>query len=181
MREKFPPLSLVLGGARSGKSGFAEQLVRAAGSPKTYFATAQVLDDEMAARIARHRRERGDDWTTVEVATDLAQAVEQVVPDGIVLVDCLTLWLSNLMLAGADAADETDRLLGALSAARCPVVCVSNEVGMGLVPDTPLGRRFRDAQGRLNRLVAAQADLAVFVAAGLPVVLKGALPVGGGR
>ena len=178
MNENFPRLGLVLGGARSGKSGFAERLVRAAGLQKTYIATAQALDDEMKARIASHRRDRGQDWTTVEVSTDLAGALAQVPQDTVVLVDCLTLWLSNLMLAGADMDMEEDRLLDVLSRRQAPVVCVSNELGMGLVPDTALGREFRDAQGRLNRRIAAQADLAVFVVAGLPLVLRGNLPGG---
>ncbi len=177
MPEQFPALSLILGGARSGKSGFAERLVCRADAPKTYIATAQAFDDEMRARIAQHRQDRGDSWHTLEAPLDLVAALEQVT-SGVVLVDCLTLWLSNHMLAENDVDAAVSALLSTLSAMPVPVVCVSNEVGMGLVPDTPLGRRFRDAQGALNRKLAARADLAVFVAAGLPVVLKGTLPEG---
>ena len=177
MPEQFPALSLILGGARSGKSGFAERLVCRADVPKTYIATAQAFDDEMRARIAQHRQDRGDSWHTLEAPLDLVAALEQVT-SGVVLVDCLTLWLSNHMLAENDMDAAVSALLSTLSAMPVPVVCVSNEVGMGLVPDTPLGRRFRDAQGALNQQLAARADLAVFVAAGLPVVLKGTLPEG---
>ncbi len=168
----LPKLTLVLGGARSGKSRFAEGLVAATGLPKTYIATAQAFDHEMAAKIARHRSDRGAGWVTIEAPLELEAALCDVPAGGVVMVDCLTLWLSNQMLAGLGS----EGLLSALKGCRSPVVCVSNEVGMGLVPDTPLGREFRDAQGRLNQEVAALADLVVFVAAGLPLVLKGQLP-----
>lgn len=172
-----PPFAraFVTGGARSGKSALAERLARATGLARVYVATAQAFDAEMAARIARHRADRGDGWETVEAPHDLAGAL--AASDGaarVVLVDCLTLWLSNRMLAGADAAAESARLCAALASMRAPVVAVSNEVGFGIVPETPLGRRFRDAQGRLNQQVAALADLALLVVAGLPVVLKDA-------
>lgn len=165
-------LSIILGGARSGKSAFAEQLVEGFDRPKTYIATAQALDGEMSARIAEHQARRTD-WTTIEAPLDLVGALQGVSAGSVVLIDCLTLWLSNHMLAESDA--DIDGLLGAIAATSSPVICVSNEVGMGLVPDNALGRRFRDAQGTLNRKVAAKADLAVFVAAGLPLVLKGTL------
>ena len=168
----LPKLTLVLGGAKSGKSRFAETLALRSELPKTYIATAQAFDDEMAARIARHRLDRGADWLTVESPLELAAALRDVASDAVVLVDCLTLWLSNRMLAGLGS----DNLLDALSSCPSPVVCVSNEVGMGLVPSTPMGREFRDAQGRLNQQVAALADLVIFVAAGLPLVLKGQMP-----
>jgi len=170
----LPQLSFVTGGARSGKSGFAERLVRLAGGTPTYIATAQAFDDEMRDRIARHRADRGDGWLTVEVPLDLAGAVQAT--SGPVLIDCATLWLSNLMLAGQDPAPETATLLTALSATPGPVVVVSNEVGWGIVPENAMARAFRDAQGRLNQALAAQAGLAVAVIAGLPVVLKGTLP-----
>ena len=160
--------TLVLGGARSGKSSLAERLVRGMGGHPTYIATATAGDKEMRARIAQHREQRGEGWRTVEEPLALADAIRAA--DGPVLVDCLTLWLSNLMFAERDVAAETAGLLDALAPG--PVVLVSNEVGMGLVPDTPLGRRFRDAQGRLNQAVAAALPRVLFVAAGLPIVLK---------
>lgn len=160
--------TLVLGGARSGKSSLAERLVRGMGGRPTYIATATAGDEEMRARIAQHREQRGEGWHTVEEPLALADAIRAT--NGPVLVDCLTLWLSNLMFAERDVAVETAGLLDALAAG--PVVLVSNEVGMGLVPDTPLGRRFRDAQGRLNQAVAAAVPRVLFVAAGLPIVLK---------
>ncbi|WP_416900097.1 MAG: bifunctional adenosylcobinamide kinase/adenosylcobinamide-phosphate guanylyltransferase [Minwuia sp.] len=168
-----PRLTLVLGGARSGKSRLAERLTRDAdpAAMPVYIATAQAFDDEMRARIAQHQADRGADWMTVEAPEDLSGAIRAAgtVP---ALVDCLTLWLSNRMLADADL--ETDRagLMAALADRRAPTVLVSNEVGLGIVPDTPLGRRFRDAQGILNQAVAAAADCVIFTAAGLPMVMK---------
>jgi adenosylcobinamide kinase/adenosylcobinamide-phosphate guanylyltransferase len=171
----LPALTLILGGARSGKSRHAEALVMAAASGGTYIATAEPGDAEMAARIAEHRSRRGDFWRTVEAPLDLAPAILAAAdPARPILVDCLTLWLSNLMLAGRVPEHEAETLCAALRAARGPVVLVANEVGMGLVPETPLGREFRDAAGRLNQQVAALAARVVFVAAGLPLVLKGA-------
>lgn len=173
----MPALILITGGARSGKSGFAERLVRRGAPPLTYIATAQAWDDEMRDRIARHRADRGAGWTTVEAPLDLAGALGAVT-SGSVLVDCATLWLSNHLLAGHDLDAQSARLLAALAACPVPVVVVTNEVGWGIVPDNALARRFRDAQGRLNQRLAAQAGLAVAVIAGLPIVLKGALPQG---
>lgn len=161
--------TLVLGGARSGKSALAERLVRGMGGAPTYIATATAGDEEMRARIAQHRADRGEGWHTVEEPVALAVALRAA--RGPVLVDCLTLWLFNLMFAEHDISHETKSLLNALDAAS-RVVLVSNEVGMGLVPDTPLGRRFRDAQGRLNQAVAAAVPRVLFVAAGLPIQLK---------
>jgi adenosylcobinamide kinase/adenosylcobinamide-phosphate guanylyltransferase len=167
-------LVLVLGGARSGKSAYAERLVVESGLEAIYVATAEAGDAEMAERIAEHRKRRGAMWRTVEASEDLESVLVREAAEGrAVLVDCLTLWLTNLMLAGADfsargaALAETARRLPGLR------VFVSNEVGLGLVPDTPLGRRFRDAQGRLNQTMAAVADQAIFMAAGLPLFLKG--------
>lgn len=173
----LPQLSVVTGGARSGKSGFAERLARLGAAPHHYIATAEAWDDEMRARIARHRTDRGADWHTVEAPRDLAAALGAV-PQGTVLVDCATLWLSNTLLADADVERECTALLAALAACRVPVVVVTNEVGWGIVPDNALARVFRDAQGRLNQRMAAQAGLVVAVMAGLPLVLKGALPGG---
>jgi adenosylcobinamide kinase/adenosylcobinamide-phosphate guanylyltransferase len=165
--------TLVLGGARSGKSAYAEALARADGRARVYVATGTAGDDEMRARIDAHRARRGPDWRTIEEPLALTAVIAaQADADAVALVDCLTLWLSNLMLADRDPEAETRGLVAALAAAAGPVVLVSNEVGLGLVPDTPLGRRFRDAQGRLNQAVAAAVPRVVFVAAGLPLVLK---------
>ncbi|RMF38762.1 MAG: bifunctional adenosylcobinamide kinase/adenosylcobinamide-phosphate guanylyltransferase [Alphaproteobacteria bacterium] len=168
--------ALVLGGARSGKSDLAEALLQAMAPPRLYIATAEPRDAEMAARIARHRARRGAGWQTVEAPRDIAGALRAADPARPVLVDCLTLWLSNLMEAGADPDAGFDELAAVLATRPGPAVLVSNEVGLGLVPETALGRAFRDAQGRLNQRAAAHADLVVFVAAGLPLVLKGRLP-----
>ena len=168
-----PRLTLVLGGARSGKSRYAESLIEGLPPPWAYVATAEAGDDEMAARIKAHRARRGAEWRTVEAPCDLAAALAACgrMP---VLVDCLTLWLSNLMLAEADIDAEVERLETALAAAAAPVVLVANEVGSGIVPDHPLGRRFRDLQGTLNQRLAAGADRVVLMVAGLPLAVKGA-------
>jgi adenosylcobinamide kinase / adenosylcobinamide-phosphate guanylyltransferase len=167
-------LTLVLGGTRSGKSRYGESLVTALPSPWVYVATAEAGDDEMAARISAHRKRRGGMWKTIEAPRDLAAALAKCT-ERPTLVDCLTLWLSNLLLAGADIDDETERLEKALSTASAPVVLVANEVGAGIVPDHPLGRRFRDLQGILNQRMAARADRVVLMVAGLPLALKGSL------
>ena len=169
----LPRLTLVLGGARSGKSRFAEDLVAKAPPPWLYIATAEALDDEMRSRIAGHARRRGSPWSTVEAPLDLAQTImHNGSVRGAVLVDCLTLWLSNVQLAGRPLEAETEKLLAALGEAKGPLVAVSNEVGLGIVPDNRLAREFRDAQGLLNARVAAIADHVVFLAAGLPLTLK---------
>ncbi len=170
----LPDLTFVLGGAASGKSAFAETLIPRHGPTPVYIATAQAHDAEMQAKIDRHRDSRGPDWRTLEAPLDLPAALAVAGPAP-VLIDCVTLWLSNHMLKGSDLADETAGLSAALTAAKGPVVIVSNEVGQGIVPDSALGRGFREAQGRLNIRLAARADLAVQVVAGLPNVLKGAL------
>jgi adenosylcobinamide kinase / adenosylcobinamide-phosphate guanylyltransferase len=170
----LPAITLVLGGARSGKSRYAEALVTSAAKAGTYIATAEAGDDEMAARIAHHRARRTDFWRTVETPLNLASAiVAHADPARPALVDCLTLWVCNLLGADRIVEHESEALLGALRDARGPVVLVANEVGLGLVPETALGRKFRDEAGRLNQAVAAQADRVVFVAAGLPLALKG--------
>lgn len=167
----LPRLTLVLGGARSGKSRFAERLVESTPAPWTYIATADVGDEEMRARIADHRSRRGNAWVTIEAPIALGALLKQKTP-GPLLVDCLTLWLSNVMLAGRAVEKETDGLCAALSDAAGPIVLISNEVGLSIVPETRLGRDFRDAQGVLNQRVAEIADHVVFIAAGLPLVLK---------
>lgn len=172
-RAGLPPVTLVLGGARSGKSRYAEVLVEGAAAAGTYCATAEAGDAEMAARIAAHRARRGPFWHTVEVPLALATVIAaEAVPQRPLLIDCLTLWLSNLMLADRAIDEESNNLCTALRLAAGPVVLVANEVGLGLVPETTLGRRFRDAAGRLNQQIAALADRVVFIAAGLPLLLK---------
>ena len=168
-------LALVLGGAASGKSALAERLVTSLGRPRVYIATAQAWDAEMQRKIVRHRDARGHDWRTVEAPLDLVSALRDVNLDEVVLIDCATLWLTNRMLAEHDLVAAEAELFAALEACPAPVAVVSNEVGLGIVPDTPLGRRFREAQGGLNQRLAARADLVIFVAAGLPLVLKGTL------
>ena len=164
-------ISLILGGARSGKSAHAETLIRAMPSPWIYCATAQALDDEMRTRIAHHRARRAQGWLTRETPLDLAETLAAHTHP--TLVDCLTLWLTNVMLAGRDVPGESAKLLAAAEAAKAPVVFVSNEVGLGIVPDNGLAREFRDHAGRLNQQVAKIASRVVFMAAGLPMILKG--------
>lgn len=164
---------LVLGGARSGKSRHAQGRAEALAGKLIYLATAQAFDQEMRERIALHRADRGPRWSTVEAPLELAEAITICsTPETVVLVDCLTLWASNLMLAQRDTAAATQGLLRAVSAARGPVILVSNEVGLGIVPDNALARRFRDVAGRINQEVAASVDEVVMMFAGLPLVLK---------
>lgn len=168
-------VSLILGGARSGKSRRAQSLAEAHVGPRVFIATAEAMDDEMKARIAQHQADRGEEWThAIEAPVDLANALTKAEDIGrVILVDCLTVWLSNLMYHEVDLDSATDALLKTLQAARTDIILVSNEVGLGLVPETPLGREFRDLQGRLNQQVAGIADRVEFVAAGLPLTLKG--------
>ncbi len=165
-------LTLVLGGARSGKSRHAEALVAAGPTPWVYVATARPGDAEMAARIAEHQRRRGSNWLTREAPIDLAAVLAEL-PDGApVLVDCLTLWLTNLMLDGRDVEAATGVLEAALAARGGPAVLVSNEVGLGIVPDNALARDFRDHAGRLHQRLAARADRVLFMVAGIPLTVK---------
>ena len=168
-------LTLVLGGAASGKSAFAEALVVGSGLSAVYVATAQVWDVEMADKVARHRSLRGDVWRTVEEPLDMARALTGVTAKNAVLIDCATLWLTNVILSDADLVLAEARLFAAIDGSPAPVVIVSNEVGQGIVPDNALSRRFRNAQGALNQGLAARAGLVVAVMAGLPLVLKGTL------
>jgi adenosylcobinamide kinase/adenosylcobinamide-phosphate guanylyltransferase len=167
-------VTLVLGGARSGKSGFSERLAIDSGLERHYIATGRAYDDEMRERIARHRSDRGDGWTTHEVPLDLVSHLEKIdAPGRVVLVDCLTLWVTNLMMeerdidaAGAALVRQFDNLSGKL-------ILVSNEVGLGIVPDNRMAREFRDHAGRLHQRIAAVADEVFFIAVGLPLKMKG--------
>jgi adenosylcobinamide kinase/adenosylcobinamide-phosphate guanylyltransferase len=163
---------LITGGARSGKSTRAEVRTRDFAGQPIYLATAEALDAEMSERIARHRARRGPEWIAHEVPLELAQAIIATDGGGARLVDCLTLWLSNLIHAERDVELETSRLARTLSAQRSPVVLVTNEVGLGIVPDNALARRFRDAAGVMNQTIAGVAEEVEFVVAGLPMRVK---------
>jgi len=165
-------LSFVLGGARSGKSRHAESMVTAYPAPWTYIATAQALDGEMQERIAEHRARRDDGWETLDVPFELAGALSSVETGRPVLIDCLTLWLTNVMLADRDVEAEIRGLAEVLASPRGPWVVVANEVGLGIVPDNALARAFRDHAGRLNQTVAAAADSVILTVAGLPMRVK---------
>lgn len=167
-------VTLVLGGARSGKSSFSERLVRDTGLERHYVATGRAYDDEMRQRISTHREDRGDGWTTHEVPLDLVNLLREVdAPGRAVLVDCLTLWITNLMMENRDIDAEGDSLVQALGSVSGQLVLVSNEVGLGIVPDNRMAREFRDHSGRLHQKIAAVADEVFFVAAGLPLKMKG--------
>ncbi len=163
-------VTLVLGGARSGKSRYAESLAK---GERHYIATAEIFDDEMRARISQHREQRGAGWDTLEAPLDLVEAIARIDGKGrFVLVDCITIWINNLMYAKRDVAAEITRLCVALKTVKARIVLVSNEVGQGIVPDNALARAFRDEQGRANQRLAEACDDVVFVTAGLPMVLK---------
>lgn len=161
------------GGAASGKSTFAESIVRGTGKPKTYIATMQPYDDEMRAKSAKHQADRGDDWTTVEAPIDVVSVLDQAQSGDVILLDCVTLWLTNVLLGDHDIDAACDALVNALLTCACDVVVVSNEVGMGIVPDNALSRKFRNAQGKINQMIAARADVVMTVISGLPLILKG--------
>lgn len=163
---------LVTGGARSGKSAIAEGRALALGRPALYIATSRAGDGEMAERIARHRARRGDAWGLVEAPLDLVAALDASDGGGPRLVDCLTLWLTNLMLSDADWRAAADALAVALPRQAAPVILVTNEVGGGIVPENALARRFRDAAGEMNQRVAAVADEVILAVAGLPLIVK---------
>ena len=169
-------ITLVLGGARSGKSAYAqrqaEQAAAATARPPLMIATAEAFDEEMRDRIDRHRTERGDDWRTLEAPLELAAAVRDLRADDIAVVDCLTLWLSNQMLAYRDLSAAVNELALAFSACPAALWVVSNEVGWSLVPDNALGRRFRDEAGRLNQRIASIADSACLIVAGMKLDLQ---------
>lgn len=165
-------VTLVLGGARSGKSRYAEWLIATYPKPWVYIATAEARDGEMAERIAAHRARREAGWQTIEAPHEVPEALAAAQGDAAVLVDCLTLWLSNLMLGSFNVEAMTERLEQALAARGGPTVLVSNEVGLGIVPDNALARRFRDAQGTLNQRIAAKSQRAVMMVAGIAVAVK---------
>lgn len=165
---------LVLGGARSGKSAFAERLVTDTGLSRHYLATGRAWDDEMAERIAHHRAARGGGWQTHEEPLALVERLAALdEPGNVVLVDCLTLWVTNLMMEERAMADEFARLAAYVPRARAKLVLVSNEVGLGIVPENRMAREFRDHAGRLHQSIAAAAEDVYFVAAGLPLKMKG--------
>ncbi|TCR64121.1 bifunctional adenosylcobinamide kinase/adenosylcobinamide-phosphate guanylyltransferase [Bosea sp. BK604] len=168
----LPALTLVLGGARSGKSRHAEALIEALPPPWTYVATAQAYDEEMEARISEHRARRSDNWMTVDAPLALPEAIRGVPAGRAVLVDCLTLWLTNLILAERDIVAASADLIAACAVASGPIVLVSNEVGLGIVPENALARRFRDEAGRLHQQLAAKADRVILMVAGLPMQVK---------
>lgn len=164
---------MVLGGARSGKSRHAEGLARRHKGPPTYVATAEITDAEMRERIELHRQRRGTRWRTIEAPLELVAALRQADGAGsFTLIDCLTVWINNLIYHGKDVAAEVERLRTSLADLKGHVVIVSNEVGLGIVPDNALARRFRDEAGRANQTLADAADEVVFIAAGLPMILK---------
>lgn len=168
-----PDIHFVIGAARSGKSRHAEALARDTRLLKIYLATARVLDEEMAERVTRHKLDRGVGWFTHEEPIALAEAIAaRAAPDRVVLVDCLTLWLSNLMVEDEDIPARIKALIGVLTLASGPVILVSNEVGAGIVPDNAMARQFRDLQGRLNQDIAALAHSVTLVVAGIPLAVK---------
>lgn len=172
-RISLPPLSLVFGAAASGKSDFAETLVRRSGLKRVYLATSEAQDAEMRAKIARHVARRGAGWEAIEAPRDLGPALRERCADQVVLLDCATMWLSNQIMTEADLVQAEADLLRDLAACSAPCVVVSNELGAGIVPENALARRFREAHGRMNQAIADRADWVAFVAAGLPLWLKG--------
>ncbi len=169
---KLSHVTFVLGGARSGKSRRAEELIENEPPPWHYVATAEAYDAEMQARIADHKARRGDGWHTHDASVALVDAIRNLPPGVPLMVDCLTLWLSNLMLGDHDVDAATVALIAALASRTGPTVVVSNEVGLGIVPDNALARAFRDAQGRLNQRLAADAGSVILMVAGLPMAVK---------
>lgn len=172
----FPKVTFVIGGAASGKSECAEQLVYKSGQEMIYLATGQARDDEMRQKIHKHVDRRGDDWSLIEEPIDLIGVLSKCDAGQIVLLDCATMWLSNLFEANSDIESQVIALCDALPNLPPKVIIVTNELGMGVVPDHPLSRRFREAHGRMNQKLAAVSNLAVMVVAGLPSVLKGQMP-----
>ncbi|MFK5996516.1 MAG: bifunctional adenosylcobinamide kinase/adenosylcobinamide-phosphate guanylyltransferase [Rhodobacterales bacterium] len=176
MTDAIPKLTLVIGGAASGKSGFAEKLVLSSGQPRAYIATAQAFDAEMDQKIAKHQARRSGNWQTHEAPLAPWDALADIGPDHITLLDCATVWLSNILLGNHPLDEAKNQLFASLKAHKGPIVIVTNEVGQGVVPDNALAREFRQQQGELNQQLAAFADLVVLVTVGLPLVIKGTLP-----
>ncbi|WP_435660574.1 bifunctional adenosylcobinamide kinase/adenosylcobinamide-phosphate guanylyltransferase [Leisingera caerulea] len=168
-------VTFILGGAASGKSAYAEQLCLNSGKSRVYWATAQIFDSEMRDKVSRHLKQRGTGWTTVEEPETAGKVLGVLEPGQICLMDCATMWLTNHLLAEHDLQAAQDGLLAAVDRCLADLVIVSNETGLGIVPENALARRFREAQGRLNIALAARADTVVQVTAGLPLVLKGAV------
>lgn len=168
-------ITLVLGGAASGKSAFAESHMISCGKSKIYLATAQCFDTEMSDKIEQHKSQRGSGWKTIEAPFDLLTPLAAIKNNECVLVDCITMWLSNHLLKHSDIDHECDRLITALAHCAGQITLVSNEVGQGIVPENALARQFRNLQGHLNQRLAVCADTVVFITAGLPCLLKGKL------
>jgi len=176
MTMELPKLTLVIGGAASGKSVFAENLVMSYAHLRSYIATAEAFDNEMAAKVAKHKAQRGGEWDTYEKPNAPWDALDKIDSTHVVLLDCVTLWLSNILLGNQDLCIAKDKLLTGLQNFNGSIVIVTNEVGQGIVPDNKLAREFRQHQGEVNQELAAIADLVVLVTAGLPLALKGQLP-----
>jgi adenosylcobinamide kinase/adenosylcobinamide-phosphate guanylyltransferase len=172
----LPMRCFVLGGAASGKSVWAERLTESYEKSMIYVATGQAFDAEMENRVKIHKDRRDTTWTTAEAPLDLTQILASATPDQVLLIDCATMWLSNHLMADGDLAKAQSELLESLEYSAAPWIIVSNEVGHGIVPNNKLARTFREAQGRLNCLLAEKSDLAVMITAGLPHALKGELP-----
>lgn len=168
-------VTFILGGAASGKSAFAEQLCVTTQKDRIYWATAQIFDSEMREKVSRHLKQRGGGWATVEEPETAGPVLDRLAPGQICLMDCATMWLTSHLLAEHDLMAAQEELLSAVDRCRADLVIVSNETGLGIVPENKLARRFREAQGRLNIALAARADTVVQVTAGLPLVLKGVL------
>jgi len=165
--------TLVLGGARSGKSEYGEKLAENSGKIKVYLATGEARDEEMTDRIALHKDRRGSGWQTIEEPLDVSGVLAQIKPGSIVLLDCVTLWVSNMMAAGMDVEAEVGKLCEQLGKIECDIVIISNEVGLGIVPENALARQFRDLAGRANQMIATACERVVFIAAGQALIMKG--------
>ena len=174
-KKDLPSLTLVLGGAASGKSWVAEKLIESSGLSPLYLATSRIWDDETQKRVDVHKSRRDARWTTIDAPVDVATPLRQAAADQAVLLDCATMWLTNLMMDEQDIPAAQHGLFDAARATPAPVVIVSNEVGQGIVPDNAMAREFREVQGRFNIALAEVSDAVVHVVAGLPVTLKGAL------